>query len=44
VLQEAVAGIIEQAGAGTPALRPRRWPEQAVNLLRHGPVSRRSRA
>jgi nucleoside-diphosphate-sugar epimerase len=44
VLHQAVAGIVEQAGAGTPALRPRRWGEQAANLLRHGPVSRRPRA
>jgi hypothetical protein len=33
-----------QTGAGSAALRPRRWAEQLANLLRHGPVSRRPMA
>ncbi len=44
VLLEAVQGMAAESGAGTPALRPRRWGEQLAHLLRHGPVSRRSRA
>lgn len=41
VLTEAIEGISSSAGASTPALRPRRLTEQAANLVRHGPVSRR---
>jgi nucleoside-diphosphate-sugar epimerase len=44
VLEEAVAGMAGQTGAGSAALRPRRWAEQLANLLRHGPVSRRPMA
>jgi UDP-glucose 4-epimerase len=41
VLAEAVEGITLQRGTDTPALRPRRWAEQVVNLATRGPVSRR---
>jgi nucleoside-diphosphate-sugar epimerase len=44
VLDEVVRGLVRQTGVATPALRPRRWPEQLSNLVRHGPVSRRHRA
>lgn len=44
VLQDALRGMVNQAGSGTPALRPRRWAEQLTNLLRNGPVSRRPQA
>ena len=44
VLREALAGLASGRGADTPALRPRRWSEQLVHLLRSGPVSRRERA
>ncbi|NNM45119.1 NAD-dependent epimerase/dehydratase family protein [Knoellia koreensis] len=44
VLTQAVAGMAAQTGTETAALRPRRWTEQLVNLLRHGPVSRRPMA
>ena len=44
VLDEAVRGMASQSSGRTAALRPRRWREQLVNLVRHGPVSRRPRA
>jgi nucleoside-diphosphate-sugar epimerase len=44
VLAEALAGLVAGSGADTPALRPRRWSEQLVHLLRSGPVSRRESA
>jgi nucleoside-diphosphate-sugar epimerase len=43
-LTEAVAGMAAGEGGGSPALRPRRWVEQLVHLLRRGPVSRRPTA
>jgi hypothetical protein len=44
VLHEALAGFTREVGTDTPALRPRRWGEQVVNLVAHGPVSRRRRS
>lgn len=44
VLREALAGLTAGRGADTPALRPRRWTEQLVHLVRSGPVSRRERS
>ena len=44
VLDEAVAGMRQQRGLPTDALRPRRWREQLLRLLTQGPVSRRTRA
>jgi nucleoside-diphosphate-sugar epimerase len=41
VLAETVAGILEPASAGTPALRPRTVVEQLARVVRHGPASRR---
>ena len=44
VLAQAVRGLVDSTGADTPALRPRRWVEQAAHLVRNGPVSRRPMA
>jgi nucleoside-diphosphate-sugar epimerase len=44
VLAETVNGIAGNQGTRSPALRPRRWSEQLVNLVRHGPVTRRPMA
>jgi nucleoside-diphosphate-sugar epimerase len=44
VLRETLAGLTAGRGADTPALRPRRWTEQLVHLVRSGPVSRRERS
>jgi UDP-glucose 4-epimerase len=44
VLAHVVRGMVHQNGLATPALRPRRWPDQLSNLVRHGPVSRRRMA